>query len=146
MACPFEIPKFQWADASPEIVKCTLCDTRLEQGARPGCVEACPREAVIYGKVPDLLKDAHARIAANPKLYVDKVYGEHEAGGTQVLYLSAVPFEKLGLPVLDDRPAPQLSESVQHGIYRGFIAPAALYAALGVVLLRNRNKNGGGHE
>ena len=60
-----------------------------------------------------------------------------------MLYLSPkrVPFEELGLPHLDDEPIPELAETIQHGIYRGFIAPAALYLTLGAVLLRNRNRN-----
>ena len=33
-----------------------------------------------------------------PGKYVDHVYGEKEAGGTTVVYLSSVPFEKLGFP------------------------------------------------
>ncbi len=45
-----------------------------------------------------LLAEAHARIDSNPDHYVDHVYGEHEVGGTSVLYISDVPFEQLGLP------------------------------------------------
>jgi hypothetical protein len=33
--------------------------------------------------------------------------------------------------------------SVQEGIYKGFIAPVALYTALGLVMLRNRKKQDG---
>ena len=44
------------------------------------------------------LKEAKRRIAEQPGRYVPKVYGETDGGGTQVLYLSHVPFEKLGLP------------------------------------------------
>jgi hypothetical protein len=55
-----------------------------------------------------------------------------------VLYLSHVPFEKLGLPSLGARGVPHVAYSVQEGIYKGFIAPIALYGALAVVMLRNR--------
>jgi hypothetical protein len=72
---------------------------------------------------------------------VSKVYGETDAGGTQVLYLSHVPFDRLGLPALGVEPAPDLARSIQHGVYRGFIAPVALYAAVGVVMYRNRVMN-----
>jgi hypothetical protein len=59
-----------------------------------------------------------------------------------VLYLSAagIPFEKLGLPELGDQPVPELSESLQHAVYQGFIAPAVLYGALGLVIYRNRKR------
>jgi hypothetical protein len=98
---------------------------------------------VIYGSRKELLADAKQRIADSPQTYEPKVYGEHDAGGTQVLYLTAkgFDFEDLGLPDLGDKPVPELSETVQHGIYQGFVAPVAIYAALGLVLLRNRKKS-----
>jgi hypothetical protein len=100
----------------------------------------CPREAVIFGKREDLLESAKRRIADHPGRYVDRVYGENDVGGTQVLYLSHLPFEKLGLPDIGDEPVPEVAQTVQHGVYRGFITPAVLYALLGAVLLRNRRK------
>ena len=138
VACPFEIPKFEWSSNSPKIVKCELCRERLAEGKLPGCVEVCPRKAVIYGTRAELLQEAHRRIQEQPGRYQPKVYGEHDGGGTQVIYLSALPYDKLGLPELGDKAPPQLSETIQHGIYRGFIAPVALYGALGAVILRNR--------
>jgi len=33
--------------------KCTLCDHRLAQGARPWCVESCPSGARIFGDIND---------------------------------------------------------------------------------------------
>jgi len=141
VACPFNVPKFQWASNTPQIVKCELCNERVVEGRQPACTEVCPRKAVIFGKRTDLLKEAHRRLAEEPGRYVPKVYGESDAGGTQVLYLSHVPFEKLGLPALGDEPAPALARDLQHGIYRGFVAPAALYAALGAVLWRNRRSD-----
>jgi Fe-S-cluster-containing dehydrogenase component len=138
IACPYNVPKFEFAKAVPQIVKCEMCKERLAKGQEPACTDVCPRNAVIFGRRTELLNEAKRRIAASPGRYVPKVYGEADGGGTQVLYLSHVPFEKLGLPALGDEPAPQLARSLQHGIYRGFIAPAALYAALGIVMLRNR--------
>ena len=138
IACPFNVPKFEWAKATPRIVKCELCRERLAAGQEPACTEVCPRKAVIFGKRSDLLQEAKRRIAAEPDKYQPKVYGETEAGGTQCLYLSHVPFDKLGLPMLDDRPAPELARSIQHTVYKGFIAPVALYGVLAAVMLRNR--------
>jgi Fe-S-cluster-containing dehydrogenase component len=146
VACPFNVPKFEWASATPEIVKCELCRHRLAEGKEPGCTTVCPTKAVIFGKRSELLAEAHRRLEANPGRYVPKVYGEHDAGGTAVLYLAAVPFEKLGLPAVGDAPAPEISETVQHGIYKGFVAPAALYAVLAGVMFRNRRRGGHGEE
>jgi len=152
VACPYNVPKFQWDTAVPEIVKCELCNHMLARGEEPGCCQACPKEAVIYGTYVDLLADANQRIAANPERYYPagdpQIFGDTEGGGTQVLYLAGVDFEKLGLPVLGDEGVGVQSRKIQHGIYRGFIAPVALYGILGAVMWRNRRtaKKGGSDE
>jgi Fe-S-cluster-containing dehydrogenase component len=143
MACPFGVPKFEWAKAAPKIVKCELCRHRLVKGQLPACVEVCPRQAVIYGTRAELLEEAKRRLAEHPERYVAKVYGEHDAGGTQVLYLADVAFEKLGLPDLGTESIPTTQRTLQHGIYKGFVAPIALYAVLGAVMFRNRAHPGG---
>ncbi len=139
VACAFNVPKFQWNTATPVIVKCEMCRHRKEG---PACAEVCPRGAVISGELATLKAEAHRRLAASPSRYFPKVYGETDGGGTQVLYLSAagIPFEKLGLPKLSEEPLPQMGETIQHTIYKGFIAPVALYAVLAFVQLRNRKK------
>ena len=141
VGCPFGVPKFEFEKAAPKIVKCELCKERLAEGKEPACTEVCPRKAVIFGRRSELLREAKRRIADGPGRYVPKVYGETDGGGTQVLYLSHVPFERLGLPALGDEPAPQLARTIQHGVYRDFIAPVALYAALGMAMVRNRRAN-----
>jgi Fe-S-cluster-containing dehydrogenase component len=150
VACPYNIPKFQWDKANPKIVKCELCLHMLKVGKEPGCCQACPKEAVIYGTYTDLMADAKERIARHPDRYWPqgdpKIFGEHDGGGTQVLYLASVDFANLGLPVLGDEPAGALAQKVQHAVYKGFIAPVALYAVLGAVIWRNRRasvKEGG---
>jgi len=141
IGCPYNIPKFEWESANPKIVKCELCKHRLAEGEIPACCEVCPREAVIYGSYAELLAEAKRRIAAEPNRYVNKVYGETDAGGTQVFYLSHVPFEELGLPDLGDHAVPETVRNVQHTIYKGFAAPIALYVTLGFVMMRNRRAN-----
>ena len=39
-----------------------------------------------------------------------------------------------------DGPPADLPRTLQHGIYKGFIAPAALYAVLGATILVNRRR------
>ncbi len=145
IACPFNVPKFEWSKAIPQIVKCELCRHRKEG---PACSEVCPRQAVIHGKTRDLLAQAKRRIAAQPRKYYPKVYGETDGGGTQCLYLApaGVSFEKLGLPDLGPEPVPERAVSLQHGLYQGFVAPVVLYAALGFVVWRNRKKSEPGKE
>jgi len=146
VACPYGVPKFQWASSTPRIVKCELCNHRLAKGQEPACTEVCPRHAVVFGKRADLLAEAKRRIAENPGRYVNKIYGETDGGGTQVLYLSHVPFDKLGFPDLGDEPAPRLARSVQHGVYRGFAAPLALFGVLGMIAFRNQKHGADGEK
>jgi Fe-S-cluster-containing dehydrogenase component len=149
IACAFNVPKFEWRDAFPLIVKCELCRHRARPGAagplaiaNPACCEACPREAVIYGWRRELLAEAKRRLAAEPARYNGRVYGEKEGGGTQVLYLApaGVTFQQLGLPALPDRSAAQFSESVSHAPYFHGVTPIALYAAMAFVIRRNTRK------
>lgn len=97
VACPFDVPRYTWDSRTPRVAKCTMCSERLAAGAeQPACTAACPTGATVFGERDALLAEAHARIEADPKRYVPHVYGETEAGGTLVLYLSPVPFETLG--------------------------------------------------
>ncbi|MEN8211896.1 MAG: sulfate respiration complex iron-sulfur protein HmcB [Thermodesulfobacteriota bacterium] len=116
MACPFEVPAYQYDDAlTPEVVKCTMCAPRLEKGLLPGCVEVCPKEALTFGKRDDLIKIAKERIRKNPDRYVDHIYGEKEMGGTSWLYLSDVPFEEIGMREdLGNTAAPNLTSGALH--------------------------------
>jgi Fe-S-cluster-containing dehydrogenase component len=140
VACPFNVPKFEWAKAIPRIVKCELCRHRIPEGKGPACAEVCPRDAVTAGPRGELLAEARRRIAARPEAYQPLIFGERDGGGTNVLYLSPVSFDQIGLPELGDEPAPALAEAVQHGIYQGFAAPVALLGALSFVTWKNRRR------
>lgn len=145
MGCPFNVLKFEWSKAIPKMIKCELCRHRMPEKG-PACCEVCPTAAVIYGKRADLLADAHHRLEQYPGRYQPKVYGEEEVGGTQVLYLAHVNFEKLGLPAYTDQSIPQRVRTLQHTIYQGFAAPVALYGLLAAVMLRNRKKSEGAED
>lgn len=109
-ACPFGVPKYEWSSRSPRVRKCSFCSDRLAAGKQNACAEACPTGASLAGERDELLREARSRIAAEPAKYVQKIYGEHDAGGTSVLYLSSVPFEKFGLPAnLPAEPLPLLT-------------------------------------
>lgn len=98
VACPFEVPTYEYDKVlTPRIMKCTLCYPRIKEGLLPGCVEACPTEALTFGKRKDLLKIARERIYRHPERYEDHIYGEYEMGGTNWLYLSPVPFSQIGM-------------------------------------------------
>jgi formate dehydrogenase iron-sulfur subunit len=97
VGCPFGVPKYEWSSALPTVKKCQMCyQARLAEGRPPACAEACPTGATLFGNREELLKEAQHRLEAEPGRYVQRIYGQHEAGGTSVLYLSDVPFEELG--------------------------------------------------
>jgi Fe-S-cluster-containing dehydrogenase component len=60
--------------------------------------------------------------------YLQHVYGEKEYGGTQVLKLSAVNFQKVGCPTCRPNPRPRTSETIQHTLYGGLVMPLAVLA------------------
>jgi len=111
IACPFEIPTYEYHDPiTPRVRKCTLCQPRIEEGKLPGCVEACPKGALVFARREDLLRIARERIRKHPNIYIDHIYGEREMGGTSWLYLSGAPFEKIGMREdLGITPAPEFT-------------------------------------
>ena len=143
ITCPYHIPRFQWVGFNPRVTKCELCSHRLAKGLKPGCTSVCPTGAVIFGPRPVLLREAKQRIRNSPeRYYQNRVYGETDNGGTQVLYLSKVPFEKLGLPELGPESVPAKTLRWQRRFYQYFALPALLYAGL-VQVIRKSLK---GHE
>ena len=161
-ACPYNIPKYEYDETFGQIQKCQLCNQkgveRIDNNQLPGCAEVCPTGANIYGTREELLAEAKRRLALKPgdrynyqlnsldsshfqegdvPEYQQHIYGETEGGGTQVLLLAGTSFETLGMPDIPDRSYASVSETVQHTIYGGFAAPAAVLG--GLLFLARRN-------
>lgn len=162
-ACPYDVPKFDFDSAYGRIHKCQFCNQpgveRLDQGKLPGCVESCPTGATLFGTREALLEEAHRRLEQTPgsryafaretldagleiparvPTYYQKVFGEKEGGGTQLLHIAGVPFSKLGLPeYLPERSYASRSEGLIGTIYKGMIAPLALLGGLAWLARRN---------
>jgi|YelNatPaOPRAMG01_1025707.scaffolds.fasta_scaffold04199_3 formate dehydrogenase iron-sulfur subunit len=112
-ACPFQAPSYEWNSRLPRVKKCNMCEERQRRGQPTACAEACPTGATITGEREELIAEARKRIAAKPGEYYPKIYGLKEVGGTSVFYLSAVPFEQIGLKTnLPQEPLPQLTWNV----------------------------------
>jgi formate dehydrogenase iron-sulfur subunit len=146
-ACPWGVPTAEWDSLAPKIQKCTHCADRADQPmplARnghaltneenksfqenivvPACVKACPADALIFGKREEILQEARNRISDQPEKYVDHIYGEKEAGGTTVLYLSSVPFAKLGFPDVGNKAYPGFSRLAIHAVPPAVLALGA---------------------
>ncbi len=97
MACPFQVPKFEWESAVPLVRKCTFCAERQAIGLAPSCVTTCPTQTLIFGDRVQLLQEARRRISANPGRYHPEIYGEKIAGGTAQLYLTPVSIKEMNL-------------------------------------------------
>lgn len=152
LACPWDVPTAEWNTLAPKISKCTHCADRADQPvpiafngkplsgevgklfietiATPACVKACPADALRYGTRDEMLALAHKRISDRPDKYVDHIYGEKELGGTSVLYLSAVPFEKLGFPAYGEKPFPAFTAKALGAVPPAVITVGALLGAL----------------
>lgn len=113
-ACPFGIPTFEWDKQLSLIRKCDMCADLVAQGKQPACVQACPAGALTFGKRDELLTIANQRIHGGGGDYIQRIYGEHEIGGTGVMYLASVPFDKLGLPELPDVAPAEINAEVMH--------------------------------
>lgn len=95
-ACPFNIPKRDEAARNPDVQKCNFCDERITAGDMPACIKACPSEALYFDDRDKVAAEAKKRMAAEPGKYVKHIYGLNEAGGTNWLYISHLPFKELG--------------------------------------------------
>ena len=159
-ACPFGVPTAEWDSLAPKIRKYDQCAGRaLEEApaerngvaltdddrkrfaaahAMPACVKQCPAGALVHGERDALVAEAKRRIAAAPGKYVDRVYGEKEAGGTNQLYLSAVPFEELGFPKVGFESYPHRSVAALSAVPPAVIGVGA---ALGGVYALGKRKD-----
>lgn len=150
--CPFGVPQYQLDEPFGQIGNCQLCYHLQAEGKIPACCDVCPTGASLFGKVTELQAEAERRLASKPGStyafprgrqgddrppnpatvgrHEPAVYGVKEAGGTQVRYLAAVPFEKLGLPRASEIAPARMAEGIQHTRYKGLVAPLVLLAGL----------------
>jgi len=98
LACPFNIPVYEWTSVLPRVKKCDLCHDRQLAKQPTACTEACPVGATIGGTRDELIGEARKRLAEKPDEYFPAIYGLEEAGGTSVLMIGAVSPAELGLP------------------------------------------------
>ncbi len=137
MACPFGIPRYEWSSVVPYVRKCILCyDTRLKYGRQPACTEVCPTKATIFGDRDELIAEAHQRLRNNPGKYHNRVWGEHEVGGTSVLYISDIDLSFLTYGEhFGDKPLPQRTRVAMDAVPFAFLgmgmAMTGLYWVIG---------------
>jgi formate dehydrogenase iron-sulfur subunit len=147
MACPYGIPRYDWDQTVPYIRKCILCHARISAGNPPACTEACPTKATIFGDRDELLAEARRRIAERPDLYVNKVWGEHDLGGTSVLYISNVDlaFLAAGSPA-GAAPLPEATALAMHAVPFVFTGVVGAMAGLRWIINRRMKKQSEGTD
>lgn len=161
--CPYNVPQYDYNNPFGKLHKCQMCNqkgvSRIDKGMMTGCAEACPTGATLFGSRAALLEEAKRRMALTPgqvylyprgdvrapdsfhekpaPKYQPQVWGEKEAGGTNVMHLSAVPYDKLGMPPLGERSYASISEGVQHTLYQFMALPAIALGGLTWLVKRN---------
>ncbi|MBF0228765.1 MAG: 4Fe-4S dicluster domain-containing protein [Desulfamplus sp.] len=114
--CPWLIPQRQtgvglYLDILPSFAgngvmyKCDRCYNRITKGEIPACIEACPENVQTIGPRDEILKQAY-ELAKSMNGYI---YGENENGGTNTLYVSPVPFDKLNSVIEKGKGKPHLA-------------------------------------
>jgi Fe-S-cluster-containing dehydrogenase component len=147
ISCPFDIPKFEYNSPNPKIQKCIMCWERIEKGEIPACVEACPAEALLFGKRRELLEEAKRRIYNEPEKYYHQIYGELDVGGTGWLYLSAVPFEQIGFRTdLGITPYPEFTKGFLYAVPVIFILWPSILLGLNHLTKREEEIKMGGRR
>lgn len=142
MACPYGIPRYEWQSAVPYVRKCILCYERITHGRQPACTEACPTKATIFGDRDQLLAEAHRRISDSPGAYVNNVWGEHDVGGSSVLYISNVDLSFLtGGHSPGTQPLPSTTALAMEAVPFTFCGVLALMAGVNWIVDRRMNRH-----
>ena len=114
--CPWDIPQRQsgaglYLDLMPRfagngtMLKCDRCYDKLAKGEQPACITACPEDVQKIGPRSEMI--AYAKeLAQSMNGYL---YGLDENGGTNTIYVSPVPFDKINKAVEKGKGKPHLA-------------------------------------
>ena len=137
MACPYGIPRYDWDETVPYVRKCILCYPRLKEGKQPACTEACPVNATIFGERDELIAEARRRIKNDPGKYIDHIWGEHEVGGTSVLYISDIDLGFLSYGTqTGTKSLPSTTATAMNSVPFAFVGMGAVMLGLNWVIKR----------
>jgi formate dehydrogenase iron-sulfur subunit len=137
MACPYGIPRYDWDSQVPYVRKCIMCYDRIKEGKQPACTEACPEKATIFGSREEMIEEARRRLAEKPDLYINKIWGEHDVGGTHVLYISDIDLGFLSYqPHLHDTPLSKTTELAMKSVPFAFVGMGAVMYGINWIVRR----------
>jgi len=149
LACPYDVPKYQWDNINPEIRKCNLCFDRIDEKLEPSCAKTCPSDAILFGDRNALINIAEKRLFENPEKYHNHIYGQDEVGGTCILSISSIPLEDISYPKnLTTKPLTSRTSPTMNAITPTAIGIGAFLGLFAILVNRKnkiaREKNAGG--
>ncbi len=100
-ACPWGV--IAKHDITHRAVKCTMCSDRISQDKKPFCVQACPVDALDFG----LEEDISAKAKKRAQEIGGNLYGDEEAGGTQLVYVLKEKKEAYGVRAVGPQKYPR---------------------------------------
>ncbi len=80
--CPYDIPKLRKDKA---VIKCNMCNERVQAGKLPSCVEACPTGAMTFGDETPIKMLAQQRLKEVRAKYPQAHLGDIDS--VRVIYL-----------------------------------------------------------
>lgn len=90
-ACPWGV--ISKDDITHKATKCTMCSDRISKDKSPFCVQACPVGALDFG----LQEEISAQAKKRAEEVGGYLYGDKEAGGTQLIYVLKEEKEDYGV-------------------------------------------------
>lgn len=83
IVCPFDVLTYHslpnGKQNKPVAIKCDQCQDRQRQGKIPKCVKACKVNALVFGEINELIKDANKHYAKEMSILVNE-YKDHQSG------------------------------------------------------------------
>lgn len=134
-ACPFHVPHFGEPKGSSQ--KCVFCLVGGSVDEQTACAAACPFGAITFGERDELVTRGHERVGAlhGKGANEARLYGEHELGGLNVLYVLEQNPYVYGLPV-----EPRVATKNLFGSWISGVVAAGVVAALPFWLLFKRRE------
>ena len=152
LACPWDVPTSEWNTRTPKISKCTHCADRAEQpvpiafNGKPLADGAGKRFIGEHRRPPPASRPApptpcatepgrrcwRSRTSGSPTGPTSTSTTSTERrswAGRACVYLSAVPFEKLGFPTFGEKPFPAFTKAALGAVPPAVMAVGALLGA-----------------
>ncbi len=138
--CPWEIPQRQtgvgiYLKVAPSLggngvmYKCDRCIAKVNEGKVPSCISECPENVQKIGPRDEIVREAKS-IAAKEGVFL---YGLDENGGTNTIYISAVPFNEIDRALEKGQGKPHLKPVEDKMASADYLSKAMLIAPVAAI-------------